>query len=71
VIVRALGVFAYIPDGDVALQAAANHYFNGAKGKLTPAELRALYEAYGEFGGSAAYYTLMRYVMDFYEVGRV
>jgi 3-methyladenine DNA glycosylase/8-oxoguanine DNA glycosylase len=63
---RGLGSYAFIPDGDVALQAAANEYFNHAKGKLTAAQTRALYERFGEFGGAAAFYTLMRRVVDKY-----
>jgi DNA-3-methyladenine glycosylase II len=67
IVTRALGTYSYIPDADVALQAAANFYFNGATGKLTAAQTRALYTQFGNFAGSAAFYTLMRRVVDKYE----
>lgn len=66
VVMRALGGFPYVTDTDVALQAAANFYFNGVNGKLTPAGMRELFSRYGEFAGSAAYYTLLRWVLDRY-----
>jgi DNA-3-methyladenine glycosylase II len=66
IVARTHGAYAFIPDADVALQAAANHYFYGAAGKLTAAQTRALYQRYGEFAGSAAFFTLMRRVIDKY-----
>lgn len=68
IISRALGIYAYIPDADVALQAAANAYFFGESGKLTAAQTRALYQRFGVFAGSAAFYTLMQRVLDKYPV---
>lgn len=66
VIQRAFGVFAYVPDSDVALQAAANHYFNGARGRLSPKALRDLYSQFGVHAPAAAYHTIQRLVFDRY-----
>lgn len=68
VLARALGLHPYIPDADVALQAAANLYFNGQKGKLTPAATRQLYERFGEFGGMASFYTMLRWIIEHYQL---
>ncbi len=66
VVARAHGDYAHIPSGDVALQAAANLYFNGARGKLTPQATHALFARFGQYGGLAAHYTMLRWVLDNY-----
>lgn len=68
VVSRALGHFRYITDTDVAIQNAANFYFNNAKGRLSPQAMRQLFERYGTYGAAAAYHTLLRWVIDRYPV---
>lgn len=63
VVARAKGIFSYIPQNDVALQAAVAHYFHA--GKSAAEVLRVLGE-FGEYGGLAAHFTLMRWVLDRY-----
>ncbi|HEX2622515.1 MAG TPA: hypothetical protein VHL11_20285, partial [Phototrophicaceae bacterium] len=70
VVMRALGGYPYVTETDVALQSAANFYFNGISGKLTPKETHALFHQYGEFAGTVAYYTLLRWVLDRYPVNQ-
>ncbi len=57
----------YVGYNDVALQAAANHYFYGEQGKLTPEATRDTFAQFGAFAGIAANYTIMRWVLDRYE----
>ncbi len=64
---RTFGGHAYIGQNDVALQAAVNHYFYGGQGRIPEAQVLQTFEPYGEYGGLAANYTLMRWVLDRYE----
>jgi DNA-3-methyladenine glycosylase II len=66
VVMRATGAMAFVPSADVALQAATNHYFNGEKGKLTPAQTEAVFAQFAPYAGEAAHYTLTRWVFDHY-----
>jgi DNA-3-methyladenine glycosylase II len=63
---RSIGPHNYVGFNDVALQAAANRYFYGGEGKLTPEETAATFAAFGPYAGQAAHHTLMRWVMDQY-----
>lgn len=65
---RAFGYKKYLTHNDVALQAAANRYFYGQKGRLSPEKLVETLQVYGDFAGDAAYYTLLRWVFDEYPV---
>ena len=65
---RTLPGHNYVGYNDVALQAATNRYFYQAEGKLPVADVKTTFDAYGDFAGLAAHYTLMRWVMDRYEV---
>lgn len=66
VVTRATGAMRFVPSGDVALQAAANRYFNGVTGKLTPAETEAVFAQFAPYAGEAAHYTFARWVLDHY-----
>lgn len=68
VVLRTQGVFYAVPDTDVALQRAANVYFNGVDARLSAPATRALFAAYGAHGAAAAYHTLLRWVLDRYPV---
>ncbi|MGJ3240746.1 MAG: DNA-3-methyladenine glycosylase family protein [Anaerolineae bacterium] len=65
VMARALGAYHYIPHNDVALQAAVATYFDVEKSSVAT---RTIFEEYGEFGGLASHFTLMRWVLDRYPV---
>ncbi len=66
VVSRATGAMRFVPSGDVALQAAANYYFNGVMSKLTPAQTEALFAQFAPYAGDAAHYTFARWVLDRY-----
>ncbi|MCI0711787.1 MAG: hypothetical protein L0154_16650 [Chloroflexi bacterium] len=63
---RAMGRNTYIGDNDVALQAAANRYFLGGKGRIARQQVLDIFAPYGEHAGLAAFYTLARWVLDEY-----
>jgi 3-methyladenine DNA glycosylase/8-oxoguanine DNA glycosylase len=63
---RATGAMTFVPSGDVALQAATNHYFNGENGKLTAAQTDAVFAQFAPYAGEASHYTLTRWVFDHY-----
>lgn len=65
VVSRARGVFPYIPQNDVALQAAVREYFGVEK---SAAATQAIFTEYGEFAGLAAHFTLMKWVLDKYPI---
>jgi DNA-3-methyladenine glycosylase II len=65
VVSRAMGVYPFVPYNDVALQAAVAEYFEVAKS----AEMtKAVFAEYAEFGGLAAHFTLIKWVLDKYPV---
>jgi DNA-3-methyladenine glycosylase II len=49
---------------DVALQAAVNTAFFGLSGRATPETVIEVFQAYGQYAGLAAYYTVMRRLLD-------
>lgn len=65
VVSRARGVFPYIPQNDVALQAAVREYFDVEK---SAAATQSIFAEYGEFAGLAAHFTLMKWVLDKYPI---
>jgi DNA-3-methyladenine glycosylase II len=65
---RAFGHLNHVAHNDVALQAAVNRFFYGGDGRIPAEQLKATFERYGEFGGIAAHYTLMRWVLERYSV---
>lgn len=63
---RALGVYPFVSQNDVALQAALRRYFHDDKGPKS-AELAAeTLGEYGEFAGLAGHFILLRWVLDQY-----
>ncbi len=72
VLARTQGRYAYIPDADAALQAAALRFFipqaeQGARKRLSQRETRTVFAAYGEYGPAAAYYTLFNLILSSYQ----
>jgi 3-methyladenine DNA glycosylase/8-oxoguanine DNA glycosylase len=63
---RAFGYAHWIPHNDVALQSAANRYLNGGAGRMAADEMAAAFGQWGAYGGLAARYTLLRWVLDEY-----
>lgn len=73
VVSRVQGVFPQIPHNDVALQAAVGHYFFGrnADGKTTRVsgdDVRQTFATFESHAGLAAYFTLIRWVLDRYPI---
>jgi DNA-3-methyladenine glycosylase II len=68
VITRARGVFPYVAQNDVALQAAARDYFGIEK---SAAATQAHFANYGDFAGLAANFTLMKRVLENYPIQRM
>lgn len=64
---RAKGWHNYVGHNDVVLQAATNHYFYGREGKLPVEDVVETFAQYGEYAGSTANYTMMRWVLDRYQ----
>lgn len=56
----------YVGTNDVALQAAVNRYFYGGEGRIPPAQVEATFAPFGEFAGTAALHTVLRWVRDRY-----
>lgn len=67
VLARGLGVHRYVTDNDVALQAAVNFYFFENEGRIPRQTVQNVFAVYGDFAGLAAYFTLMRWVLDRYQ----
>lgn len=67
VIQRTGGDHNYVIYNDVAMQAAANHYFYGGSGRIPQEQVAQTFARYGAFAGAAAYHTIMRWVLDRYE----
>lgn len=66
VIGRALGRYPYVSQNDVALQAAARHYFHDEAGQKSAAQVSETLKRYGEYAGMAGHFTLLRWVLDRY-----
>ncbi|MGB1289221.1 MAG: DNA-3-methyladenine glycosylase family protein [Aggregatilineales bacterium] len=64
---RATGTMMFIPDNDVALQAATNYYFYESEARRMEKEkLLQTYESYGDYAPTLANYVLSRWVYDMY-----
>ncbi len=66
VIGRALGRYPYVSHNDVALQAAARHYFHDGAGQKSAAQVTETLSRYGKQAGMAGHFTLLRWVLDHY-----
>jgi DNA-3-methyladenine glycosylase II len=51
---------------DVVLQAATNRYFFGGQGRIPAERVAETFAQYDSFGGLAAHFTMLRWVMDEY-----
>lgn len=63
-IIRALGVYEYVGENDVALQAAINYFFydmTTKPPKATPQVVRTTLERYGSWAGEVAFFTLLHW----------
>jgi DNA-3-methyladenine glycosylase II len=64
---RAFGALhPYVGHNDVALQAAVNRYFYNGEGKKSAEQTQRTFARYGAFGGLAAHYTVLRWVLEKY-----
>lgn len=66
VVGRALGVYPFVSQNDVALQAAVLCYFHDGEGKKSAGMVTETLGAYGEFAGLAGHFALLRWVLDRY-----
>ncbi|MCK6579236.1 MAG: hypothetical protein L6Q98_14150 [Anaerolineae bacterium] len=64
--IRGIGHYAYLGNADVALRAAVNHYYFGLPGRIDRDRMDAIFARYGEYGGLAAFYVLMRWAFERY-----
>ncbi|MBL8134917.1 MAG: DNA-3-methyladenine glycosylase 2 family protein [Anaerolineae bacterium] len=64
--IRGIGHYAYLGNADVALRAAVNHYYFGLPGRIDRDAMDAIFARYGEHGGLAAFYVLMRWAFERY-----
>lgn len=65
VVSRATGIYPFVPHNDVALQAAVAEYFSVEKSAKATTKV---FEAYNDFAGLAAHFTLMKWVLDKYPI---
>ena len=65
-IIRTFGHFLYFGRADVALRAAVNAYYLGQSGRADPDAMDVLFTSFGDYAGSAAYHTIMRYAIERY-----
>ena len=65
VVSRATGHYPFVPHNDVALQAAVAEYFSVQKSAKATTKV---FEAYNDFAGLAAHFTLMKWVLDKYPI---
>ncbi|MFN8372375.1 MAG: hypothetical protein U0694_05805 [Anaerolineae bacterium] len=65
-LIRTRGDSNQVLHNDVALQAAVNTAFFGKTGRAAPETVMEVFKRYGEFGGLAAYHTVMRRVLDYF-----
>ena len=68
ILARAFGCRDYVGYNDVALQAAVNRYFYGGEGRIPVQMVADTFAPFGEFAGTVAYHTLLRWVLDQYPV---
>ncbi|MCY4063718.1 MAG: hypothetical protein OXG53_15215 [Chloroflexi bacterium] len=66
VIGRALGVYPFVSQNDVALQAAVQLYFHAGKGQKSPDQVRETLGRYREYAGLAGHFVLLRWVLERY-----
>ncbi|MCU0499703.1 MAG: hypothetical protein MUF87_20320 [Anaerolineae bacterium] len=67
VLARGMGVYQFVPYNDVALQAAANRYWNGVEGKLSPMETERIFRRYDPYAGEVAFYVYLRWIIEKYQ----
>lgn len=65
---RAFGHKDWVAYNDVVLQAATNRYFYGGAGRIPPEQVNDTFARYAPYGGLAAHYTMIRWVMEQYPV---
>ena len=65
-LIRAQGQYPYVGASDVALRAAVNAYYFGLPGRAAVPLVDQTFAQYGEFAGTAAYYTLVRWAAERY-----
>lgn len=63
---RAMGVYPFVSQNDVALQAAVLHYFYGGKGVKSAGLVTETLGRYGAYAGLAGHFALLRWVLDRY-----
>ncbi len=63
---RAFGHKDWVAYNDVVLQAATNRYFYGGTGRIPPERVTETFAPYGIHAGTAAHYTMIRWVLDQY-----
>jgi DNA-3-methyladenine glycosylase II len=63
---RAFGYKDWVAYNDVVLQAATNRYFYGGIGRITPQQVVDTFAPYGNYAGTVAHYTMIRWVLDQY-----
>ncbi len=64
---RALGIYPFVSQNDVALQAAAQTYFHDGAGEKSAKSVMAALSDYGAYAGLAGHFLLLRWVMDRYQ----
>lgn len=67
VLARGMGVYRFVPYNDAALQAAANRYWNGAEGKLSPSATEQIFRRYDPYAGEVAFYAYLRWIIEKYQ----
>ena len=65
-VIRAFGVYPYIGENDVALQAAVNLYYFGQTGRVAQPVVRETLARYGDFSGAATFHILMQWALRRY-----
>lgn len=66
VIGRALGLYPYLSQNDVALQAAVRRYFLDGEGEKSADAVIETLGKYGKYAGLAGHFVLLRWVLDVY-----
>lgn len=66
VIGRALGLYPFVSQNDVALQAAVQRYFHAGAGRKSPESVTETLGKYGAYAGLAGHFLLLRWVLDRY-----
>jgi DNA-3-methyladenine glycosylase II len=65
---RAFGHKNWVAYNDVVLQAATNRYFYGGVGRIPPQQVVDTFAPFGRYAGTAAHYTMIRWVLDQYPI---